>query len=41
MATVESREERLARMPAYVAVFTGQAPTTGEIERFYSRHRLD
>lgn len=41
MATVESREERLSRMPAYVAVFTGQAPTTGEIERFYSRHRLD
>lgn len=41
MATVESQEERLARMPAYVAVFTGQAPTTGEIERFYSRHRFD
>lgn len=41
MATVESREDRLARMPAYVAVFTGQAPTEGEVERFYSRHRLE
>ncbi len=30
--------ERLARMPAYAEVYTGQKPTQREITRFFSRH---
>ncbi|SLN28705.1 TetR/AcrR family transcriptional regulator [Roseisalinus antarcticus] len=39
MATVEPLPDRLARMPAYVATFTGRAPTSEDVERFASRHR--
>ncbi len=34
----ESVAERLDRMPYYVEVFTGQAPTETEIAEFYARH---
>ena len=38
MQIAEDRLARLARMPDYVEVFTGQAPTETEIARFESRH---
>ena len=38
MQVEESREERLARMPDYVKVFTGQAPSESEVRRFLGRH---
>lgn len=38
MQITESSEERLAHMPAYAEVFTGQKPTPAEIERFRARH---
>lgn len=36
----ESLEMRVARMPDYVEVFTGQTPTVSEIRRFKSRHNV-
>ncbi|TDL78085.1 TetR/AcrR family transcriptional regulator [Palleronia sediminis] len=38
MQVREPPEERFARMPNYVEVFTGHAPTEAEIERFRARH---
>lgn len=38
MRTVESRDLRLMRIPDYVLVFTGQAPTEAELQAFRSRH---
>jgi len=38
MMVSESVGERLARMPDYAAVFTGQTPTIQEIQRFSARH---
>jgi len=40
--SMQSREDiatRLARIPAYVEIFTGQAPSDRELARFLSRHR--
>ncbi|MBT3142610.1 TetR/AcrR family transcriptional regulator [Phaeobacter gallaeciensis] len=34
----ESRFKRLARIPDYVEVFTGQRPSEGDVGRFMSRH---
>lgn len=39
MQVTENREQRLARMPEYVEVFTGQKPTEADIQRFMARHR--
>lgn len=41
MQISESTEARLARMPAYAEVFSGQKPTSAEIERFSARHAHD
>lgn len=38
MLVVDEPAERLARMPDYVAVYTGVAPSATEIERFMARH---
>ena len=38
MQVSETMEERLARVPDYVATFTGQVPTRREIARFRARH---
>ncbi|MCB1310897.1 MAG: TetR/AcrR family transcriptional regulator [Sedimentitalea sp.] len=38
MQIAEDRPARLARMPDYVEVFTGQVPTETEIARFLARH---
>jgi AcrR family transcriptional regulator len=38
MKTEEKLAERMARIPYYVEIFTGQAPTQRELERFYARH---
>lgn len=38
MQVTEDRAGRIARMPAYVGVFTGRTPSTRDIERFLSRH---
>lgn len=38
MRTVESRELRLLRIPDYVLVFTGQAPSEAELQAFRDRH---
>lgn len=35
----ENQTERVARMPDYIAVFTGKSPSTSEFERFKARHR--
>ncbi len=35
----EPPQTRIARMPDYVEVFTGQRPTPADIQRFSSRHR--
>ncbi|MDE9452025.1 TetR/AcrR family transcriptional regulator [Aliiroseovarius sp. Z3] len=40
MQVTESREERFARMPGYVEVFTGRKPADADIERFVARHRM-
>jgi len=40
MALGESTPDRLRRMPPYVEVFTGIAPGTDEITRFFARHGL-
>lgn len=39
MQVSEDITKRLARMPAYVSVYTGQAASQADIERFVSRHR--
>jgi AcrR family transcriptional regulator len=38
MKTEERLAERMARIPYYVEIFAGQAPTHRELERFYARH---
>ena len=38
MQVSEDITKRLARMPAYVSVYTGRAPLQADIERFVSRH---
>jgi len=38
MKTEETLATRMARIPRYVEVFTGHAPTPSEMERFYARH---
>ncbi len=40
MQVSESWQDRIARMPDYVEVFTGQAPSQSEKERFEARHRM-
>lgn len=35
----EDPDQRIARMPAYIQVYTGQHPTQREIDRFLARHR--
>lgn len=39
MQVTEDRDQRFARMPGYVEVFTGRKPTNPDLERFMSRHR--
>ena len=39
MMVQEVRDERLSRMPAYVELYTGVAPTSREIARFMARHQ--
>jgi AcrR family transcriptional regulator len=38
MKTKEKLAERMARIPDYVEIFAGEAPTRRELERFYARH---
>lgn len=38
MNTREALEVRMRRMPAYVEIFTGQAPQPHELQRFHARH---
>ena len=38
MQTEEDLATRMARIPAYVEVFTGQAPAPRELARFHARH---
>ncbi|WP_136254622.1 TetR/AcrR family transcriptional regulator [Onishia niordana] len=38
MKTDEALEVRMRRIPAYVEIFTGQAPQTHELRRFHARH---
>ena len=38
MKTDEKLAERMARIPAYIEIFGGQAPTSGELGRFFARH---
>ena len=40
MQIEEDRAERVARMPDYIKVYTGQSPTEGEVRRFHARHDL-
>lgn len=37
MQVQESREIRMARVPGYVAIYSGTAPTAGELARFHAR----
>jgi len=39
MQVIEDWEDRIARMPDYIEVFTGVRPTDLEISRFVARHR--
>ncbi len=32
--------QRISKMPAYVAIYSGQSPTQSEISRFLARHKL-
>lgn len=41
LGKVESNAERLARMPAYIEVFTGQRPSLRQLQRFCARHSLE
>jgi AcrR family transcriptional regulator len=38
MKTEERLAERMSRIPHYVEIFAGQAPTQRELDRFYARH---
>jgi AcrR family transcriptional regulator len=38
MKANEERSVRLARIPAYVEIFTGQVPQQRELNRFFARH---
>jgi AcrR family transcriptional regulator len=38
MKTEEKLAERMTRIPYYVEIFSGQAPTRRELERFYARN---
>ena len=38
MKTQEALEVRMRRIPAYVEIFTGQAPQARELQRFQARH---
>lgn len=38
MQVSENREQRLARMPDYIEVFTGRKPTEADTQRFMARH---
>ncbi|MDU8928176.1 TetR/AcrR family transcriptional regulator [Alisedimentitalea sp. MJ-SS2] len=40
MQVSEDPVARIARMPAYIEVFTGERPTQSDFERFNSRHPL-
>ena len=40
LGTVEPLGQRLARMPAYIEVFTGQQPKPEQLARFCARHGL-
>lgn len=39
MEVHENQAERVAKMPDYIAVFTGKSPSKSEFERFKARHR--
>ncbi|BBB26609.1 TetR/AcrR family transcriptional regulator [Amphritea japonica] len=39
MKSEEDTPTRLRRVSDYVEIFTGQAPTSGELKRFFSRHQ--
>jgi len=39
MQVTETWQDRIARMPDYVEVFTGHRPSQSEIKRFEARHR--
>ena len=39
MQVHEDAAQRLARMPGYMEVFTGQKPAQKDINRFMARHR--
>jgi AcrR family transcriptional regulator len=39
MRTEEKREVRLARIPDYVLIFSGQAPSPAELQTFHARHK--
>lgn len=38
MKTQEPLEVRMQRIPAYVEIFTGQPPSSRELQRFHARH---
>lgn len=38
MEVREDPEERIAKIPAYVEIFTGRTPTAGEVQRFMNRN---
>jgi AcrR family transcriptional regulator len=38
MQTAEAQPERMARVPGYVAIFTGRRPKRRELDRFFARH---
>lgn len=38
MQTEETQAERMARIPAYVTIFTGRRPRQRELDRFFARH---
>lgn len=40
LGKVETDAERVARMPAYIEVFTGQRPSARQLQRFCARHHL-
>ena len=39
MMVADNPRERVARMPQYVEVYTGQKPTSREVARFMARHK--
>lgn len=40
MQTAEELAPRMARIPGYVEIFTGQAPSPRELARFHARHKF-